>query len=810
MSLLRYFTSLAVTLSMALPCLGYGDSYAPTGGGNYLCLQAGTSSTNPQGKISIRHKNPRKLLLSRRSWNYENLQKALRKLNNASTKSEKQTRKQMRQLLERLLTCYDARQLPRPGSGTTPTPTASPGNDPPNFEGVRSILQANCMSCHTARGWVLSPAYLQQAGLVIPGSPGLSTLYRNLRGNPELYTPAAMPPTGSGLSQQQIATIREWIVALNPPTNGSPAPTPAPGHFGCIANAEIAPSKMKRLSKRQLYNSILDLTMVGGSFNRETAEYLVGSYDWSDWRRIAEDYSHLGHTRLDDRIDESYLEGVLVTLEAFVGRLESGGGLDDLVRGYVPTCNAQTFQSESCRNQFLRQFARRAFRSPLSTTDYDFYRRPTANGQSQASYRELLLGILSAPRFLYHLEVDGTPVDTAGLILRISPREFISRLAYAVWNTIPDEQLVQYAEQGTVDQDPATVVSYVLDQQAAKARSGLREFFNGWWKVDATLDEIGRYLEYDGDNQRLLLVNYGGSDMPLMTDYSNASIVSNALRDYKTAAADELLTLGALLTIDRNANVAEVFRTRLAPAINDVLRRNYNLAAPWDGNLQNIPTAPATRAGILTRSGFLLSRGQRNRIIIRGRRIREDLLCDTTGLPTNNANPPGTQTNSYAYVTGTTQNRVRHITEQPNTQCVNCHLRFINPLGFLLERFDANGRRRNGGQEVVYEDPPGPQGVMEFRNTFDTTLAPYVNRADESSVSEVEGLSERLATSTEMHACYVRNIVRFALNRVESDGFDGCFMNDLLTNAESTSMKEVLRRLFTSPTYRLRRRNEVL
>jgi hypothetical protein len=795
--------------AVLLPLPVLAETYPPSKSSKYLCSQAGVTTANPNGVISVRLKAKGKKIAGKVNWNFTTLDKTLKKVGKSKKSADKKIAKELKAVLKVLLVCYDKRFVPRPGVTPVPTPTADPVGDPVGFDAVRPILEQNCMGCHAATGWQLTQAYFLDHDMIEPGIPGLSMLYRRLRNNPEGYSPGSMPPSGAGLSAADISIIRNWIVGLaEPPTPGStPVPTPPPGHFGCIQNTEIASSKMKRLSKEQLYNSLTDLLTIG-SINRATALNIAGTYEWSEWRGIPEDYSSLGHARLDDRLDESYLEAALVAFEGVVTRLENMGRLDDLVQAYVPTCNASTYQSESCRNQFLQRFARRSFRIALSAADYDFYRRPNSSGQTQASLRDILLALLSAPRFLYHFEDAGTPTDANGLVVRISPREYISRLAYTLWNTIPDEQLVQFAETGVVDQNPAAVVDYALTQQAAKSREGLKDFFDGWFKVHHSLAELGQYMEVDSDNQRLLQVNYGGGELPLLTDFSNSSTVANAMRSYKDAAAEEILNLGAILSVDTAAPVSELFRTRLAPVTNDMLRRNYNLPGPWNGDYQNIPLAPVTHSGILSRVSFHLSRGQRGRLIIKGRRIRDQILCDTTGLPTNNANPPGTQTNSFSYITGTTQNRVRTITEQVGTQCASCHVQYINPLGNLLEEFDPNGRRRSGGQEVVYEVPPGSQNLTEFRNSFDTTVAPYVNRQDSSSVTGVAGLSERIATSPEMHACYTRNLVRFAFNRIESDAWDGCFMNEILANAQSTSMKEVLRRLFLHPSYRLRRLNE--
>ena len=105
-----------------------------------------------------------------------------------------------------------------------------------------SILQQNCTSCHTDSAGplnvfnLLSPTHLVQSGLVVPGSPGQSSLYT------EIQT-GAMPPSGA-LSSVDQAVIANWIAAsANAPTPGAtPTPTPTPGTGPTPTPAPSAPT----------------------------------------------------------------------------------------------------------------------------------------------------------------------------------------------------------------------------------------------------------------------------------------------------------------------------------------------------------------------------------------------------------------------------------------------------------------------------------------------------------------------------------------------------------------------------------------
>lgn len=815
------------------------ESFAPLRNNKYLCTQKGVTGQGAEVSFSLSLKNKNKTLAGKKSWTYASLNSKIVALEKSKQKSKGQAKadkallRQLKTFLGMLLNCYDTKSLPRPGAhppivqptatpptfsvptstptpARTPTPTASstptqtPTSPPTGvgFDSVRPILEANCMGCHLARGWTLSEAYFLQNGYVAPGHATQSNLYRYLRDNPDNVGPRTMPASGSPLSQSDIIAIRNWIDGIAPPVGATPTPTPS-GHFTCFPNVEVAPSKMKRITRLQLQNSLYDLLYLGLQ-NVDLTRYYVIYGPGFEWGRIPEDFSPTGHARLDDRTDAFYLEGTFALFEFIARKLVDDGRMPSFVPRYVPSCTPSTYGSETCVNQFVRNFGRRVLKRTLSQEDVDFYRRPDANGHTQATYYEILLRLLSAPEFLYRLEVRGTPTDGTGLVLRVSGTEYVSRLAYTLWNSLPDNQLLTYGEDGAVDNHPEIVLNYVLEQQQVRTRAGFAEFFDGWLKIKHTLDEIATYFEVDEVAPYVAAFDYGRNDQQLV-DPPNS--FSRALLNYRYASEKEILDLGTILTFVSNAPVSELFRTRLAPVQDEVQRRIYHMPALWDGNVQNVPLGPDTRKGILTRPAFHLARGDRNRVIIRGRRIREDILCDTTGIPANNSTPEGVNTRSFEYLTGTTQYRTRQVTERPGTNCVSCHQNYLNPLGFALEDYDPLGRRRSGEEVVRMSYNNGP--VTEYRNQYDTNVIPRINREDLRPVSGPDELSARIADSDEMHACFTRNLLRFAYDRPEEESFDGCLMNDIFEDSKVRSMKEVLQRMFLSPRYRLRRRDSV-
>jgi len=90
--------------------------------------------------------------------------------------------------------------------------------------------------------------------------------------------------------------------------------------------------------------------------------------------------------------------------------------------------------SPACREGFIREFGRRAFRRPLGPEETARYEKLFASqpGDFLAGAQLVVEAMLQSPHFLFHLEPG--PWATA------------SRLSYFLWDTMPDDELFRAAE----------------------------------------------------------------------------------------------------------------------------------------------------------------------------------------------------------------------------------------------------------------------------------------------------------------------------------------------------------------------------
>ena len=138
---------------------------------------------------------------------------------------------------------------------------------------------------------------------------------------------------------------------------------------------------------------------------------------------------------------------------------------------------------EPCARQILSALARRAYRRPVTDADIDtllgFYDAGRTEGSFDAGIQLALERLLIAPDFLFRIERDPTDIAPA-TAYRLSDVAIASRLSFFLWSSVPDDELLDLAERGELD-DPA-----VLEQQTRRMlgdprSKALVDNFAGQW-----------------------------------------------------------------------------------------------------------------------------------------------------------------------------------------------------------------------------------------------------------------------------------------------------------------------------------------
>jgi hypothetical protein len=232
------------------------------------------------------------------------------------------------------------------------------------------------------------------------------------------------------------------------------------------------------------------------------------------------------------------------------------------------------------------------------------------------------------------------------------------------------------------------------------------------------------------------------------------------------------------------------------------LARLYGVE-PWDGTGEHPRFPEGERSGLLTRAGFLVTGEHFTNPVFRGALVRRHILCrdlhppDPSDLPPGSLDPPEFRTDM------TTRERYEEKTK--NQPCAGCHTE-INPIGFVLESYDALGRFRTHEQVL---DPLTGDILAEL--PLDTTVVPQITLEDTTPVSAPRALMERVADSGLVEACFARNYFRYAFGRHETAA-DGCVLEDIRSSLVQSAdggdqpgtLREALRALALAPSFRAR------
>jgi hypothetical protein len=324
-----------------------------------------------------------------------------------------------------------------------------------------------------------------------------------------------------------------------------------------------------------------------------------------------------------------------------------------------------------CQREMLAAFARRAWRRPIASDEVEALARLGDEAAAEgASFDEGLgLGmraVLTSPHFLFKVERDAHPRSAE--VHPLSDHELATRLSYFLWASTPDDELLDLADTGRLD-DPATIDAEVRRMVADPKVQGFVESFAGQWLATRALEDVNPDYAY----------------FPSWDD------------DLKAAMREETHQVFAeLVRAPRSfLDLLDADFTYL----NDRLAQHYGLAPPGSSTLQRVALSPGgQRRGIFTHGSLLTvtSQPRRTSPVKRGKWALDQILCIPIPPPPAGVegmlDQPGTPT-------GTLRERLEQ--HRANPQCAVCH-EVLDPIGLGLENYDAIGawRTQDNGEPV--------------------------------------------------------------------------------------------------------------
>lgn len=396
-------------------------------------------------------------------------------------------------------------------------------------------------------------------------------------------------------------------------------------------------------------------------------------------------------------------------------------------RHLIP-CTPAGLEDTDCRTEFIRRFGRRAFRRPLQAEEVARYDALFRRGGSFLKGAQMMIEtMLQSPSFLFWMEQTSDP--------KWKPYAIASRLSYFIWDTMPDDALLESAGRGELNtsMQVARVARRMLDDP--RARQGLDDFVSQWLRFD-------RALTAARDQRFFPLFN----------------------RDLAAAMTEEARRfVGDLVWNDRN--FMEAFTTNYG-FVNSNLAAVYKVPAPAHEYERVEFPQGHQRSGLLGQALFLTltSKLEDTAPTGRGLFVREQFLCQHVPPP-----PPGVDTNLPVLdAVRPLTNRDRLAAHTTNKSCSGCHA-LIDPIGFGLEKFDAIGMYREKHKLLFFPeyhggpDKPKPREVELALDTMG-----QVAGLPDSQFTNARQLGELLARTPQCQECIVKQVFRYMSGRQDT------------------------------------------
>lgn len=344
------------------------------------------------------------------------------------------------------------------------------------------------------------------------------------------------------------------------------------------------------------------------------------------------------------------------------------------------TCVPQAVDKfdQACATQFFGKYGRLLYRRPLSAGEMASVMgvAMAATEKDRNFYNGLQAGLsrlLVSPKFLFRVE-RGEPDPKNPSVHLLDGYSLATRLSFLFWDAPPDEELLDAAGRGEL-RDHALLAKQV-DRMIASPRfeQGVRSFFS---------DMFG-YEQFAGL----------AKDQAIYPKF-NSEIAKDAREQTLRTVVDHLIA--------RNGDYRDLFTTKRT-FLNRSLGALYRVPVPEAGIGGWTPYTFAEedpRAGILTLAGFLMldpTHEGRSSPTIRGKTVRELLLCQTVPLPPANVNFSVVQDVNNPNLKTARQRLTIH---QENPVCAGCHA-LTDPIGLSMENYDSIGnfRSHENGAEI--------------------------------------------------------------------------------------------------------------
>lgn len=339
-------------------------------------------------------------------------------------------------------------------------------------------------------------------------------------------------------------------------------------------------------------------------------------------------------------------------------------------RDFDPALSCASYDS-ACADRFVAKVAPRIMRRPLEAAEVGTYtamaRGDHSGGDVKAGLTMALEALLASPQFLYRHELGSANPDNPALdadAFELSSYEMATFLAYTFTGSTPDAALLAAAARDEL-RDPSQILAQAT-RLAGQAQPVMNAFVGSW---------------------------LGTQDLAVAAKDEEVWPGFTALVPHMQAEINA--TFGHIM-LDPAQSFADLYGGNFT-FLNQTLAEHYGVPGVSGDALRKVATSD--RGGVLVGGAFMARWGEavESSPILRSVRVRRRLLCQDQPDPpagTFEAREQKLAEMSEFLQDPETTNRMKYHRLTEDAPCTNCHLQYINPLGFGMEDFDTVGRVR--------------------------------------------------------------------------------------------------------------------
>ncbi len=538
-------------------------------------------------------------------------------------------------------------------------------------DGLDNIADSQRFSASLMEGYLRAAAKISRDALGDPKATPGSAVYK-------------LPRTGSQLRRVDGApygTRGGISVVYNFPADGEYNfrsllhGTPTGGLFGNVPGEQLEVSiDGERISLQTIDQNISEalptgLNMYTGKIFLQAGPHRVTSaFIQRHSVVVDDDIAEIEHVLADTDIgrDRELTEYPHLREFEISGPYNVTGVSDTPTRRRVFSCRPLGPAEElPCATKIVTDLAKQAFRRPVTSEDMEglvsFYEQGRKKSDFEGGIRSALEAILASFDFVARVEV--TPANVkSGQTYRISDLELASRLSYFLWNTAPDNELVNVATQNRLH-EPLVLEKQVKRMLADPRAESLSTKFAGQWlhlpDIENLHPDTFYYPMYD-------------------------HVLAMGLK------RETELFFNSIVQEDRN--VLDLLTANYT-FLNERVARHYGISDVAGDRFRRVELTEDYRRGLLGKGAVLAltSVADRTSPVLRGKWVMGVLL----GTPPPQPPPAVPKLEETAGVNDgkTLTVRERMEAHRANPTCYSCH-QMIDPIGLALENFDVTGKWR--------------------------------------------------------------------------------------------------------------------